>query len=73
MSKNANPGELRTRVRFVGIVRIQDEDGFYQDAEGTVLETIVGVSARLIANEAAFRFKKSEIEELKTELKKQIG
>ena len=39
----------------------------------TVLETIVGVSARLIANEAAFRFKKSEIEELKTELKKQIG
>ncbi len=41
MSKNANPGELRTRVRFVGIVRTQDEDGFYQDAEGTVLETMV--------------------------------
>jgi len=37
MSRNANPGELRTLVRFAGKTRTQDEDGFYQDTETTVL------------------------------------
>lgn len=38
MSKNANPGELRTKVRFVRTVRGQDEDGFYQETDQTVAE-----------------------------------
>lgn len=38
MSRSANPGELRTKVRFVRIVRDQDEDGFYLEPEQTVTE-----------------------------------
>lgn len=38
MSKNANPGELRTPVRFVRIERGQDEDLFYQETERTVAQ-----------------------------------
>jgi len=38
MSKNANPGELRTKVRFVRTVRGQDAEGFYVETEETVAE-----------------------------------
>ena len=38
MGKNANPGELRTPVRFVCTVRGQDEDGFYQEHDQLVAE-----------------------------------
>jgi len=37
MSRSANPGELRTLVRFVRIVRTQDDENFYQETEEDVL------------------------------------
>jgi hypothetical protein len=39
MSRNANPGELRTPVRFVSVTRTQDSESYYHDHETTVLET----------------------------------
>lgn len=39
MSRNANPGELRTPVRFVSVTRRQDEESFYSENEEIVLET----------------------------------
>ena len=38
----------------------------------SVLEEIVPISARLIANESAYRFKRGAVDRLKTELKKQV-
>jgi ATP phosphoribosyltransferase len=38
-----------------------------------VIETILPISARLIANKASFKFKTEEIERLTAELKKIIG
>ena len=39
MSRNANPGELRTPVRFVSVTRTQDSESYYHDTEAQVLET----------------------------------
>ena len=39
MSRNANPGELRTPVRFCSVTRVQDSESYYSDTETTVLET----------------------------------
>ena len=36
MSKHANPGELRTPVRFVQIERTQDDEAYCQETEATV-------------------------------------
>ena len=37
-----------------------------------VIETIVPISARLIANKTAFKFKSAAIEKLKSELESQV-
>lgn len=39
MSRNANPGELCTPVRFVSVTRMQDSESYYHDTEVQVLET----------------------------------
>ena len=40
MSRNANPGELRTPVRFCSVNWTQDSESYYHDHETTVLETL---------------------------------
>lgn len=39
MSRNANPGELRTPVKFVSVTRSQDGESYYTETEAVVLET----------------------------------
>ena len=39
MSRNANPGELRTPVRFCSVTRTTDSESYYHDTEAQVLET----------------------------------
>ena len=40
MSRNANPGELRTPVRFVTVTRTQDGESYYTESETVALETV---------------------------------
>lgn len=40
MSRHANPGELRTPVRFVTVTRTQDSESYYHSTEATVLEAM---------------------------------
>ena len=44
MSKHANPGELRTPVRFVRVERTQDDESFCRETE----ETVVTVYAKWV-------------------------
>ena len=39
MSRNANPGERRTPVRFVTVTRTQDGESYYTESETVALET----------------------------------
>lgn len=40
MSRHANPGELRTPVRFVTVTRTQDGESYYTESETVALETV---------------------------------
>jgi ATP phosphoribosyltransferase len=54
------------------IVDIVETGTTLRENDLDVVETVVPISARLIANKAAFRFKTEEIERIVTEIKEQV-